>query len=55
MLKQILLRKKLEGLRAQMTQAEQTRDQLMERRAAMKLREEQLEQAVGEVDAVDVA
>lgn len=51
MLKQILLRKKIEGLRAQMTQAEQTRDQLMERRAAMKLREEQLEQAVGEVDA----
>ena len=51
MLKQILLRKKIEGLRAQMTQAEQTHDQLMERRAAMKLREEQLEQAVGEVDA----
>ena len=51
MLKQILLRKKLDELRAQMTEAEQKRAQLTERRAAMKLREEELEQAVGEVNA----
>lgn len=41
-LKQIVLRKKIEGLRAQMTSAEQTRN-------ALKLREEELERAVGEV------
>ena len=51
MLKQILLRKKLDELRAQMTDAEETRANLAERRAAMKLREEELEQAVGEVNA----
>lgn len=48
-LKQIVLRKKIEGLRAQMTSAEQTRDALKERRDALKLREEELERAVGEV------
>lgn len=51
MLKQILLRKRLDELRAQMTDAEETRANLAERRAAMKLREEELEQAVGEVNA----
>ncbi|MBR3794753.1 MAG: phage major capsid protein [Clostridia bacterium] len=48
-LKQIVLRKKIEGLHAQMTGAEQTRDALSERRNALKLREEELEKAVGEV------
>lgn len=48
-LKQIVLRKKIEGLHAQMTSAEQTRDALKERRDALKLREEELERAVGEV------
>lgn len=48
-LKQIVLRKKIEGLHAQMTGAEQTRDALGERRNALKLREEELEKAVGEV------
>lgn len=51
MLKQILLRKKLDELRAQMTDAEETRANLAERRAALNLREEELEQAVGEVNA----
>lgn len=51
MLKQILLRKKLDELRAQMTDAEETRGNLAERRAALNLREEELEQAVGEVNA----
>ena len=50
MLKQILLRKKLDELRAQMTDAEETRANLAERRAALNLREEELEQAVGEVN-----
>lgn len=48
-LKQIVLRKKIEGLHTQMTSAEQTRDALKERRDALKLREEELERAVGEV------
>ena len=48
-LKQIVLRKKIEGLHAQMTGAEQTRDALKERRDALKLREEELERAGGEV------
>lgn len=48
-LKQIVLRKKIEGLHAQMTSAEQTRNALKERRDALKLREEELERAVGEV------
>lgn len=51
MLKQILLRKKIDELRAQMTDAEETRANLAERRAALNLREEELEQAVGEVNA----
>ncbi len=49
MLKQIVLRKKIEGLTAQKLSAEQTRDALKERRDALKLREEELEKAVGEV------
>ena len=48
-LKQIVLRKKIEGLHTQMTSAEQTRNALKERRDALKLREEELERAVGEV------
>lgn len=48
-LKQIVLRKRMEILNAQMTGAEQTRDALGERRNALKLREEELEKAVGEV------
>ena len=54
-LKQIVLRKKMEGLRAQMTGAEQTRDALKERRDALKLREEELERAVGEVTETTTA
>ncbi|MBQ8617634.1 MAG: phage major capsid protein [Clostridia bacterium] len=49
-LKQIVLRKKIDGLRAQMTDAEQTRDALKVRRDALKLREEELEKAVGEIN-----
>ena len=49
-LKQIVLRKKIEGLHTQMTSAEQTRDALKERRDALKLREEDLERAVSEVN-----
>ena len=48
-LKQIVLRKKIEGLMAQKSAAEEARDALKERRAAMQLREEELEKAVGEV------
>ena len=48
-LKQIVLRKRMEILNAQMTGAEQTRDALGERRNALKIREEELERAVGEV------
>lgn len=48
-LKQIVLRKRLEGLTAQMNGAEETRAELEARRAAMQLREEELEKAVGEV------
>lgn len=49
MLKQIVLRKKIETLRAQMTGAEETRDELKKRREALTLREEELEKAVAEV------
>ena len=49
MLKQIVLRKKIETLRAQMNGAEETRAELEKRRAALVLREEELEKAVAEV------
>ena len=48
-LKQILLRKKLETLTAQMRSAEESRGALIERRNALMLREEELEKAVAEV------
>lgn len=50
MLRQIVLRKKMENLRTQMDGANETRAKLEERRAALKTREEELETAVGEVN-----
>lgn len=51
MLKQIKLRKQIENLRSELTGAQETRGALEERRSALKLREEELEKAIGEVNA----
>ncbi|MBR5225465.1 MAG: phage major capsid protein [Clostridia bacterium] len=51
MLKQIKLRKQIENLRSELTGAQETRSALEERRSALKLREEELEKAIGEVNA----